>query len=167
MLSPMSVRAVRLPSWLFPLAVLLLTVLPLVELALLVLLGRSIGLVPTLLICASTGFLGAWLARAQGLRTLLDAQQAMAEGRFPAEQVLDGAFLLAGGVVLLTPGLITDALGFTLLLPPGRALLKGALRRWWSRQTGVVSAPAGAAASTASGEPEIVEGEVLEEETVR
>lgn len=162
MLAPMMVRAARLPAWLFPLAVVLLTAVPLVELALLVALGRSIGLVPTLVLCASTGFLGAWLAREQGLRTLLDAQRAMAEGRFPGEQVLDGALLLVGGVVLLTPGLLTDALGFTLLLPPGRSLVKAGLRRWWRRQQQAPFAP-----GAPRGRGEVVEAEIVDEEPVR
>ena len=130
----MTSQTLRLPPWLFPTAVLLFTLVPLVELALLVGLGRQVGLVPTLVLCASTGFLGAWLARWQGWRTWMAAQAALAEGRFPGEQVLDGALLLVGGVVLLTPGLMTDALGFTLLVPPGRAVIKSALRRWWERQ---------------------------------
>jgi len=132
----MTAQIVRLPPWLFPLSVVLLTLVPIVELALLVSLGRQVGLVPTLLLCAATGFLGAWLARWQGWRTWRAAQAALAEGRFPAEQVMDGALLLVGGVVLLTPGLVTDALGFTLLVPPSRGLIKSAIRRWWDRQSG-------------------------------
>lgn len=154
--SPMTARIVRFPPWLFPLAVVLLTLVPIAELALLVTLGREVGLVPTLLLCAGTGFLGAWLARWQGWRTWNAAQTALAEGRFPAEQVLDGALLLVGGVVLLTPGLLTDALGFTLLAPPGRSLIKAALKRWWERQGG--SGP-----SPARGD-EVIDAEVIVEE---
>jgi UPF0716 protein FxsA len=89
-------------------------------------------------LCAATGFAGAWLARWQGLRTLASAQSALAEGRFPADEVADGGLLLAGGVVLLTPGLVTDALGFALLVPWTRRVLRRALRRWWDKQKGVV-----------------------------
>ena len=154
----MTARVLRLPPWLFPAAVVLLTLVPLVELALLVALGRSVGLLPTLLLCAATGFLGAWLARWQGWRTWSAAQQALAAGRFPAEQVMDGALLLVGGVVLLTPGLVTDALGFTLLLPPGRALIKAGLQRWWQRQN---------AMPDAAPSEDIIDAEIIAEEELR
>jgi len=154
----MIAQTFRLPPWLFPTAVLLFTLVPIVELALLVGLGRQVGLVPTLVLCASTGFLGAWLARWQGWRTWMAAQTSLAEGRFPTEQILDGALLLVGGVVLLTPGLMTDALGFTLLLPPGRALIKSGLRRWWERQ------------QRHGGEPdpgdEVIDAEVIDAEVI-
>jgi UPF0716 protein FxsA len=157
----MTARIVRFPPWLFPLAVVLLTLVPIVELALLVTLGREVGLVPTLVLCAATGFLGAWLARWQGWRTWMAAQAALGEGRFPAEQVMDGALLLVGGVVLLTPGLVTDALGFTLLLPPGRALIKSGLRRWWERRNG--PGPQAPSAGASAG-PDIIDAEVIVEE---
>lgn len=131
-------HSVRLPRGSFVLAVALFTFLPLAELALLVWLGGRIGVVPTLAICASTGFLGAWLARSQGLKTLLRAQEEMSSGGFPAGPLLDGACLLVGGVVLLTPGLVTDLLGFSLLLPPTRSLIKGGLKAWWTRRQGII-----------------------------
>jgi UPF0716 protein FxsA len=134
----MLVHEVRLPRWVFPSAVLLLTVLPLVELGLLIALGRGVGLVPTLLLCAATGFGGAWLARWQGLATVASAQRALAAGRFPATEAVHGALLLVGGVVLLTPGLVTDALGLLLLLPPVRRALIARARRWWDAQRGIV-----------------------------
>ena len=134
----MAVHRFELPRGVFPAAVVLFTLLPLAELALLVWLGGAVGVMPTLILCAGTGFLGAWLARAQGVETLLKAQRALEEGRFPGDEILDGAFLLAGGVVLLTPGLVTDMIGFALLLPPTRRLLKLFLSRWWQRQQGVI-----------------------------
>ena len=157
----MSPRVVRLPGWLFPTAVLLFALLPLLELALLVVLGRAVGLVPTLLLCASTGLVGAWLARWQGLRTWLSAEAELKQGRFPTSQVLDGALLLVGGVVLLTPGLITDALGFFLLLPQGRALVKRLWRRSWERSRGIVDSTV-----TVSDlrQTELVEGELVSDE---
>jgi len=128
-----------MPPAIFALAVVLFTVLPLAELMLLFWLGRNVlGVMPTLFVCAATGFIGAWLARSQGLATLLQAQEALAAGRFPGDQLLDGACLLVGGVVLLTPGLLTDAVGFVLLLPPSRAVVKRVLRAWWSRRHGVI-----------------------------
>ena len=134
----MIVSEVRLPRWLFPVAVVLLTALPLVEIGLLVALGKSVGLGPTLLLCAATGFGGAWLARWQGLATVTAAQLAIAEGRFPGQEILHGALLLAGGVVLLTPGLVTDVVGLLLLVPVTRQGLVRLARRWWDAQRGIV-----------------------------
>ena len=134
----MPVYPIRLPGWVFALALLLLTFVPLAELAILIWLGRTFGLWPTLFLCASTGFVGAWLARSQGARVALRAQQAFAEGRFPGDEILDGAAILAGGVLLLTPGLLTDLMGLSLLLPPSRFLVKRTLKRWWLRRQGII-----------------------------
>jgi UPF0716 protein FxsA len=104
----------------------LFVVVPLLELALLVQVGRWIGLLPTVGIVAATGLLGAWLARTQGLRALTELQAQTARGQMPAQAMLDGAAILVGGIVLLTPGILSDLLGFALLLPPTRHRLQ----RW-------------------------------------
>jgi UPF0716 protein FxsA len=103
---------------------LLFTVVPLVELFLLVKLGTVIGIGPTVLIVICTGVLGAWLARWQGLGVLRRVSEDLAEGRLPADALIDGLLILIAGAVLLTPGLITDALGFLLLVPQGRAVVR-------------------------------------------
>ena len=136
----MAIRTIQIPPRLFALVVIVFSVLPLAELALLIGLAQSVGLFPTLVVCGLTGFIGAWLARWQGLRTVMAAQEAMSAGRFPTDQIFDGACLLVGGVVLLTPGLITDFIGFALLLPPTRAILKRLLRRAWESKQGIVDA---------------------------
>ena len=74
-----------------------------------------------------TGFVGAALARWQGLATLRKVQTDMAGGRVPGEALVDGLLILVAGAVLLTPGLLTDAAGFLLLIPPTRALVRRAL----------------------------------------
>jgi UPF0716 protein FxsA len=104
----------------------LFVVVPLLELALLVQVGRWIGVLPTVGIVAVTGLLGAWLARTQGLRALTEVQLQAARGQLPAQAMLDGASILVGGIVLLTPGILSDLLGFALLLPPTRRRLQ----RW-------------------------------------
>jgi UPF0716 protein FxsA len=106
---------------------LLFTVVPLVELGLLIELGRVIGLAPTIAIVVLTGFAGAALARWQGLATLRKVQTDMAQGRVPGEALVDGLLILVAGAVLLTPGLLTDALGFLLLIPPTRAVVRRSL----------------------------------------
>ena len=93
---------------------------PLVELALLIKLGSAIGLWPTVLIVIATGALGAALAKSQGTRTVWTIRREMAEGKPPGESLVNGLLILVGGVVLLTPGLLTDVLGFCLLVPVTR-----------------------------------------------
>jgi UPF0716 protein FxsA len=106
---------------------LLFTVVPVVELALLVQLGRVIGLAPTVAIVFLTGITGAALARWQGLLALRRVQNELAEGRVPAGALVDGLLIFVAGAMLLTPGLITDAAGFLLLVPPTRAAVRRAL----------------------------------------
>ena len=103
---------------------LLFTIVPLVELFLLVKLGTVIGIGATVLIVICTGVLGAWLARWQGLGVLRRLSEDLAKGRLPADALIDGLLILIAGAVLLTPGLITDALGFLLLVPQGRAVVR-------------------------------------------
>jgi UPF0716 protein FxsA len=113
---------------------LLFTVVPLGELFLLVKLGTVIGIVPTVLIVIATGVLGAWLARWQGLGVLRRLTQDMNEGRLPADALIDGLLILIAGAVLLTPGLITDALGFLLLVPQSRTLVRRSIRVRFERR---------------------------------
>jgi UPF0716 protein FxsA len=109
---------------------LLFFVVPLVELALLIWVGRVAGLWPTLLLVAGTGLLGAALAQREGVRALVAAQRELAQGRVPARPLFSGAAVLVGGAFLLTPGVLTDIVGFFLLLPPTRELAF----RWLQRR---------------------------------
>jgi len=111
----------------------LFVLLPLVELALLIQVGRALGLFWTLAIVVATGFLGASLARRQGLRAWLAIQTELREGRMPGGALVDGLLILIGGIVLLTPGILTDLLGFALLVPGTRRALKRALRGRFER----------------------------------
>ena len=108
---------------------LLFTLIPLVELYLLLWLGRLMGLMPTLGMILFTGALGAWLARSQGLATWTEIQRQQAQGKMPTTALVDGLLILIAGAVLLTPGLLTDVAGFFLLIPAGRAMIRGALYR--------------------------------------
>ncbi len=103
---------------------LLFTAVPLVELFLLVKMGTVVGVGPTIALVIFTGVLGAWLARQQGLGVLHRLRVELAEGRLPADALIDGLLILVAGAVLLTPGLLTDALGFVLLVPPSRAVVR-------------------------------------------
>ena len=103
---------------------LLFTLVPLVELYLLIELGELIGVWSTVALVVSTGALGAYLTRLEGFRVLRRVQVEFQEGRVPTAGLLDGLLIVVAGAVLLTPGLITDALGFFLLFPPGRRVVR-------------------------------------------
>lgn len=103
---------------------------PLLELALLIRIGSAIGTVNTLLIVVGTGIAGAAFARSQGFAILQRIQRDLEAGHLPADDLVNGACVLAGGLLLLTPGLLTDTVGFALLIPPTRELLKGVAKRY-------------------------------------
>ncbi|MFQ5526699.1 MAG: FxsA family protein [Thermoanaerobaculia bacterium] len=102
---------------------LLFILVPVAELALLIEIGQRVGLPATLALIVATGMLGAFLARQQGLGVLARIRSETDQGRLPADQLIDGALILVAGAVLMTPGVLTDALGFFCLIPPGRKLL--------------------------------------------
>ena len=102
---------------------------PLLELVLLIQLGQWIGLWPTLGIVVLTGVAGATLARMEGMRTLWSFRGELARGQLPSQAIFDGLAILVGGALLLTPGLLTDVVGFSLLLPPPRRWIQGRIRK--------------------------------------
>lgn len=108
---------------------LVFTVVPLIELFLLIEVGSRIGSGPTILLLLLTGIFGASLASRQGLFVLHRARQELAQGHIPANPVMDGIMVLIGGMLLLTPGFLTDILGFLLLVPLSRLFLKRMLLR--------------------------------------
>jgi len=110
--------------------ILLFTVLPALELWLLIEIGSHIGSGNTILIIILTGVLGASMARVQGFIVLQKIQQELNNGIMPSSELMDGLMILVGGVVLLTPGFITDTLGFLLLIPWTRTFVK----YWCSRK---------------------------------
>ena len=113
---------------------LIFVAVPLLELFLLIRLGGAIGLLATLSLCVLTGVAGAWLARREGLRALWSFQERLARGGVPGRALMDGLCILLGGALLLTPGLLTDVVGFSLLLPPGRRWIQKRIQRRIERQ---------------------------------
>ena len=107
---------------------------PLLELVLLLRIGQWIGLMPTLALVVTTGVAGAALARQQGMRAFLAVQQELAGGRLPGRSLLDGLSILVGGAFLLTPGVLTDLVGFSLLIPASRRWLQRLVRRRLERR---------------------------------
>ena len=104
-------------------------IMPIIELAVLLKLNEYAGLVNTIAIVIITGFVGAFLARAQGIMVLAQIRRDLAEGRMPAPRLMDGVMILIAGVLLITPGLITDTVGFLLLIPVVRSTIRAWLRR--------------------------------------
>jgi len=100
--------------------ILLFILVPVAELILLIQLGRWVGLWPTLALIVITGTLGAALASREGLRAWHAFQEDLAQGRLPGRPILDGLSIFSGGALLLTPGLMTDILGFALVARPTR-----------------------------------------------
>ena len=96
---------------------LLFVFLPMIELYLLIMLGARIGPMPTIGLIVLTGIIGATLARQQGLSTLARIQNELRQGRAPTQELAEGAMILVGGLVLLTPGILTDIFGFAMMVP--------------------------------------------------
>ncbi|MGL4743707.1 MAG: FxsA family protein, partial [Dermatophilaceae bacterium] len=106
-------RRRRVLRWVF----LALLVVPVVEVAAIVAVGRAIGGWPTFLLLVAESLLGAWLVRREGGRTFRALNEALRSGRMPSRQLADAALVLVGGTLLLTPGFATDVVGFILILP--------------------------------------------------
>jgi UPF0716 protein FxsA len=121
---------------------LLFTCIPLVELYLLLQIGSIIGAVNTILLVIITGVLGAYLAQQEGFRTLERIRTLMAQGEMPGDPLIDALLILVAGFVLITPGILTDLLGFLMLLPvtrsPIRRWIKGLLERKFAASNAAV-----------------------------
>ena len=117
-----------------PLLFLLFILLPIAELWLIIEIGGAIGVPPTLALLIVDSIVGAALARSQGRAAWERFNLAMAEGRIPGKEVFDGAMIILGGALLLTPGFITDIFGLVLLIPPTRALIRAFLTRLAGRR---------------------------------
>jgi len=113
---------------------LLFTVVPLIELYLLIAIGRVLGPVPTIGLVLITGALGAWFARLEGARVILRWQEAVARQQMPKEGVIDGFLIFVGGLLLITPGILTDIAGLCMVMPFTRRVIAGFVRAWFERQ---------------------------------
>ncbi len=113
--------------------ILLFTIVPLAELYVLIKIGNHIGGFNTVLFVFLTAVLGAFLARLQGLRTLQQIRLSLSQGQIPAEEMIDGVLILAGGILLFTPGVLTDLFALVLLFPWTRTHFKRWLRRRFDR----------------------------------
>lgn len=113
----------------FPILLLLFIFVPVIEIGLFIQVGGFLGLWPTLALVLITAIVGASLVRSQGIQTLLMVQQRLQQGEMPAQQILEGVLLAAAGVLLLTPGFLTDLMGMFILLPGPRSMVARYLMR--------------------------------------
>ena len=100
------------------------SVIPIIEIYILIKIGSYFGAITSILLVLITGFLGAYLAKIQGLNTFFRIQESMQEGRIPSSELIDAVLILMAGFLLLTPGFLTDLLGFLLLIQITRNLVK-------------------------------------------
>ena len=154
----------------FLILLILFVVVPIAEISVLIKVGSSIGSLNTILFVFATAILGAFLVRQQGFATLSKLQHEAASGRMPAMQLAEGVALLFAGAVLLTPGFITDAIGFALLTPP----IRRGIISWFGRQgfakmqgsfrAGAASGSPFSASRSSSQDSHIIEGEVVDKD---
>ncbi len=117
----------------------LFILIPVVELRILWSLGESIGIMETILIVVLTGVVGAQLARSQGIKVLNSINSELQSGKMPADSLLSAALVLVGGVLLLTPGILTDMFGLCLLIPPFRAGIAALLKKYFKSHFNVIN----------------------------
>jgi len=153
---------------------LLFVTVPVLELFIFLVLGQRIGIGATFAIILLTGFLGAYLAKSQGLKAIARYQESLAQGRLPHEAIIDSLLILVAGVLLLTPGFLTDGIGFALLAPSIRDVIRGRLEKSIKERITVVGQdmgmPVRKGGGTGSGSgPRVitVEAEVVETSTDR
>jgi len=111
------------------------TIIPVLEIYLLIKLGTFLGALNTVIIVVLTGIIGAFLAKLQGLHTMIKVREALNRGEMPAEEMLDALLILVAGIVLLTPGFLTDIAGLVILIPQTRVLFKRWLRKKFNAWT--------------------------------
>jgi UPF0716 protein FxsA len=150
----------RAPWWLLAL---LFVAVPLLEIFLLIRLGQVIGAWWTILVLIAVGALGAWLVRREGSRTWQALQEAIASRRMPAAELADGALILVGGTLLITPGFISDVAGLFCILPFTRPAARGVLSRVITRRLTVVSAPpTDPSTARRPGHEDVIRGDVVD-----
>lgn len=156
-------RRVGILRWLLAAVILL----PLVEIVVLVAVGRSIGVLWTIGLLVAMALLGTWLSRREGGRTVRALQEAVQTGRMPAREATDAILVALGGFLLVLPGFLSDVLGLFLVLPFTRPAARGLLTWVVSRQAarlGVTTAGASYRRTSSGAEGVVIEGEIIADE---
>lgn len=110
------------------------TLVPMVELYILIEVGKRIGSGTTIMIIVLTGWLGAYLAKREGLRVYTEFQKKINSGQMPGDTLIEGVLILGGGVLLITPGYLSDVAGIALMVPPIRRFIAGRLKEYYARK---------------------------------
>ncbi len=106
------------------------TLIPVIEIYLLIEIGSRLGAIPTVIIVVLTGLTGAYLARIQGMITMMKVRNSMQQGIMPEDELIDALLILVAGIVLITPGFMTDITGIILLIPRTRYRINRFLKQW-------------------------------------
>ena len=138
-------------------ALILFIIVPLLEMIVLIEVGSIIGAIPTVFLVVLTATVGIWLLKLEGMQTWARVQQKLAQGAIPETELLEGVMLIVGGALLLTPGFVTDSVGFICLLPG----LRRPIARWMIRQAVFRSFNA---SSNTTSQTKIIEGEFHRED---
>ncbi len=152
-----------------------LLVVPTVEIAVIIGVGRVIGGWPTVLLLVVESLFGAWLVRREGSRTWAGLRDALRSGQMPSRELADAALVLIGGTLLLTPGFVTDLVGFAIVIPLTRPVARRLLERAVSRRLlgdhggrpsggpgGAPGTGSAGGASAGEGGPDVIPGEVVD-----
>jgi len=139
---------------------LLFLLVPLVEIYFLIQVGSAIGAIPTVALVVFTALLGAMLLRFQGLTTLQRTRSVLAQGQIPAMEMFEGVLLVFSGALLLTPGFVTDAIGFLFLLPPFRRVVI----HWFLSRSTISTRQFGDSPRASGSGPHTIEGEYRRED---
>jgi UPF0716 protein FxsA len=139
----------------FPLVAALFIGVPLIEIYLFITLGGLIGALPTVVLVIVTAMIGVSLLRAQGFNTMAKFQKEVATGQLPATTMLEGVALIFGGALLLTPGFLTDSIGFLCLIP----FTRQAIIAWIIKNMKVTSSSFNAGGQVKPNDPNVIEGE--------
>ena len=126
-----------MPPWesrVFRILIVLFVLLPIIELTLIFKLGTWIGWIPTLLLVFGAGLAGAAIARMQGFMAAVRVRQQLMHGVLPASEMVDGLLIGLAGVLLILPGILSDVLGLSLLVPPVRVFVRRRLMTWFSQR---------------------------------
>mgnify|MGYP006123893287 FL=1 len=138
-------------------ALILFIIVPLFEMIILIEVGSIIGAIPTVFLVVLTATVGIWLLKLEGMQTWARVQQKLAQGAIPETELLEGVMLIVGGALLLTPGFVTDTVGFICLLPG----LRRPIARWMIRQAVFRSFDT---TSNTTSQTKIIEGEFRRED---
>ncbi len=134
---------------------LIFIIIPIIELALFASVSEHIGIWTTVFLAFLTAIIGGGLVRHQGLQTLFSVRGSMEQGQMPVDDIFDGFCIVAAGALLITPGFLTDTIGFALLIPPVRAIFRGVIRKHASFSSTI---------HTQTRDPNVIEGECVEVE---